>query len=562
MHHPLLRVLVVVGALAPGLPSAARAQGAFLGKPLQQWVADLSSDQAAVRRSAAFAVGKIGAEAGPAVGHLAGCLTKDPDAGVRDAAAAALGDIAAALGGGEKLWQDVGAALESALEKDPDSRARRSAAYAIGSFGADALTAAPRLRRALQDQSAAVRQNAAWALGRLGKGVDEDAVADLCGLLSDKDVLVRRDAAGAFRELGKSAARVGVPRLIKLVADEKDEVVLRTALDSLIYLAGPESRDSAPVLYPLLLGRDPETARSAGFVLGNMGGEPATRAVPVLRKALADEDPEVRSKAAAALANIGPGAAAAVPDLARALSSDRDEVVRRNAALALGHINKESKSTTPAVENALSALVRALSRSEPVPVRRFAAESIAEITYPANEKAIPALLQALKTDTDYWVRKQCVISMFRITRSLDASQELKRLGADRVLAQVLDETSPQMADVRYDAARLLAFAMGERAPGRTADVLLEMLNDKTLLIYKGREARVEGGATEVSRGRAEVKTKSGSDARYLAAEALGLLGTKAGARRDVIRALTAATHDPDAKLREVAKDALKNIPGQ
>jgi HEAT repeat protein len=253
---------------------------------------------------------------------------------------------------------------------------------------------------------------------------------------------------------------------------------------------------------------------------------------------------------------------AAVPDLARALSSDRAVVVRRNAALALGHIGRDSEEVIPALENAIPALLRALKPSEPREVRQFVAEAISEIAYPANKKAIPALLDLLKSDTDPMVRKNCVSALLWYGRRIPPARELTRLGADKVLAQVLEETNPKTAIVRYYAARLLAASMREEAPDRTADVLLEMLRNKDLVEYKGRDARIEGGATEVSGGRAEVNENTGNDARYQAAEGLGWLGAKVAARKDVVQALTAATRDPGAKLREVAAEALKQIRGR
>src|SRR5579872_6597169 len=110
------RILFVLLAAGAGLGTAPAARGqSFLGKPMKTWVAELSSPDAAVRRSAAFALGKIGSAASSEVSGLVGAL-KDDNAGVRDRAAAALGDIVADFRGGEgALWPDVGPALQKAL---------------------------------------------------------------------------------------------------------------------------------------------------------------------------------------------------------------------------------------------------------------------------------------------------------------------------------------------------------------------------------------------------------------------------------------------------------------
>jgi hypothetical protein len=51
----------------------------------------------------------------------------------------------------------------------------------------------------------------------------------------------------------------------------------------------------------------------------------------------------------------------------------------------------------------------------------------------------------------------------------------------------------------------------------------------------------------------------GGDARYMAAEALGFLGTKATNRKDVVEGLRAAARDPDARLKETAKKSLEQL---
>jgi HEAT repeat protein len=537
-------VLCVLGV---SLPAVARAQSSFLGKPLNVWRKQLSSGDSGVRRSAAFALGRLGGEAYQAVPELAACLQKDTDAGVRDMAATALGDIAASSPvGGLDVWKEAGAALEKALA-DRDPRVRRSAAYALGSLGKHGAPAAAALKRALGDrESAAVRQNAAWALGRLGDPAGAPGVDPLCDLLRDGDALVRRDAAGALGALGRNAARKAVPPLLALVKSERDEVARKTALDALAHLAGPEHRGSADTLYPLLDSQDPEEARAAAFILGNMGGETATKALPVLRGTLRDEDPVLQAMAAASLANVGPPAAPAVPELTRALGRGRDPTVRRNAALALGHIGEAARDAVPA-------LARALGPTEPLMVRRHAAEALGQLRYPINEPAVPAILDVVRRDTDDpMVRQRCIWALFGL-------QEIERVGADRVLEAVLEEKAVESTLVRYDAARLLAYQLRDRAPDRTVDVLLHMLGNTELLVFNRTDAQVTGAGTESSRGQSDVRANLGGDARYMAALALGRLGAKAAKRDDVARALRAAAKDKDARLSEDAKTALKAL---
>src|SRR5262249_48764796 len=148
---------------------------------------------------------------------------RDPDPGVRDGAAVALGQIRRAA------WDEAVAALCDVLRKDADGGARRSAAFALGSLAEALLAAREHAARpadtareaARADVGPAVRQNAAWALGQFGGAADDQAVAKLVRLLGDADGLVRRDAAGALGVVGQ-AARTAVPALLSCFRDDAE----------------------------------------------------------------------------------------------------------------------------------------------------------------------------------------------------------------------------------------------------------------------------------------------------------------------------------------------------
>src|SRR5260370_35797984 len=82
---PMALTAALVMLLAPAHARAAD----FLGKSVAVWAGDLSSDKAEVRRSAAFALGKIGAGADYDLPRLAALARNDGDPGVREPAAAA-----------------------------------------------------------------------------------------------------------------------------------------------------------------------------------------------------------------------------------------------------------------------------------------------------------------------------------------------------------------------------------------------------------------------------------------------------------------------------------------
>src|SRR5262249_4672014 len=127
--------------------------------------------------------------------------------------------------------------------------------------------------------------------------------------------------------------------------------------------------------------------------------------------------------------------------------------------------------------------------------------------------------------------------------------------AVRALTATLDETdrTDYAPMVRYDAARLLANRLRERAPDKAADVLLEMLADDRLGVFDKTD--IKGGVGgEARTGTTEVQARSGGKGRFMAAQGLGWMGKKAN-RPDVIKALTdaAAEKDDDALNKEATK---------
>jgi HEAT repeat protein len=459
-------------------------------------------------------------------------------------------------------WDEAGKALTSALDH-PNPRVRRSAAYALGAFGILAESALPALKKSLRDRSPAVRQNAAWAMGRVAVGIDSVTVIELCDLLTDRNALVRRDAAAALESVGKTVKpatlQLTTKPLLDLVKSDKDEVVRKTALGALAALSSKEHAKDGPDLYPLLDSKDPDTARKAAYVLAKMGGEPARRAVPALRLALSDSDPGVQELAAAALSAMGPDAAPAVGDLGRALTLSTTPVVRRNCAIALGHIGKEAKSAVSALAEALKPVSDApsdLERARPYEeVREQAAEALVRIGFPHNEAAMPTVRDVIAKDANHLVRQQCVEALFGATAA-----DLARLEILGVLERVLHETTAGYARiVRYDTARLLARTLSEKAPDKTCDVLLDMIERRSLKIFHGTDATIKATPDEARTGASGTSQNLGGDARFLAAQAMGWMGDKSKKNKDIVTALRKAVTDPEPMLKKYAANALKEL---
>jgi HEAT repeat protein len=551
--------LAVLAGLLLAAAAAAQAPYLFLGKNRAAWSKDLADKDASVRRSAAFALGKLGANADADLNRLLALTRADPDAGARAAAAVAVGEIAADLKDGARTYASAALpVLRQALKEDADARVRRGAVYALGAFGPAMAPAVEDVRAALKDRSAGVRQNAAWALGRLGKDAPRDVVDDLATALQDKAALVRRDAATALGEIGLPGARGGVGPLIELVegeyrlwqekAPQADQVVLRTALEKLVNLVEEKDRGRSGAIVPLLRDEDPDTSRLAALVLANMGGPDALLAISVLRRVLNEDEPRNQETAAAVLARFGKDAAPAVRDLAAALSDrKRSPGTRRNAALALAAMQKEAEPAVPA-------LLEVLRDRDPrnAELRTYAAEALMWVPYPGNRAAMDEMVKVLKdTRDDLNVRLRCVWA----TRSV---RPLTQHGAQDALVEVLDEPGEQNKIIPYEAARSLALVLGEGAPPKALGPLLRMLEDPNLFVYKGTSARATDVGGESRGPGSETQVQRGGKGNYMAAEALGAMRGTAKTPQ-IVAALKRATMDEDKRLREAAAQALKDI---
>jgi HEAT repeat protein len=519
------------------LCATARADSDFLGKPPAAWLKQLTDPRPDVRRGAAFALGKCGSAG--AVPDLVRAL-RDGDAGVRDAAAFALGEIAAERPESPP-WDSAGGPLRQMLSEEKDARARRSAACAIGQFGPDAAEAREDLEQALGDKDPAVRQNAAWALGRLKDRAGASGVGRLAHALQDDDPGVRRDAAAALAEVGRPTAASAVRDLVGCLVRDKAPEVRSVAVGSLVALIGPEDKAVAADLRRLLKDDDRDLRRGAALALAKIGGDNAREAVPILIDALRDDDAGVRELAAAALANVGEAAGEAVQALGKALS-DRSPDVRRNAAIALTHVG-------PKVGEVVRPLVRALDPKEPAKVRQYAAEALGEAR-DAIDTVVPELLAVVREDRDTLVRQRVVMALRHVS-------EFEKSGTAKGLGKVLEETGREARVVRYDAARVLAHVIQDRAAPKAVDVLVDMLNDPSLREYKGTDSTLKKGDEEKKSGTGEAE-KLGDDARYMAAQALAEIA-RSGQRKDALSALKKAAESTDEIQKKVARDALKSI---
>jgi HEAT repeat protein len=224
-------------------------------------------------------------------------------------------------------------AIDEAMARvanDKDAAARARAANTLGKMKVTA--AIPLLTTALGDGANAVRAAAAHALWNLAPD-SRPGVPALEKALQDESAMVRVEAAGALVALDAGPAARLVPMLEKLLGDEElgpraaavlvdldpGDPVIRTALLGAVTRGGPRMREA-------IFERMSET---------EVIGAAALPFVPALAQAIrSDASPAVRQAAMRAAQIIAP-----LPDdLSRALqeaTTDRDPLVSAMAAQAI-----------------------------------------------------------------------------------------------------------------------------------------------------------------------------------------------------------------------------------
>jgi HEAT repeat protein len=530
-----------------GLAYPVQAQEKFLGKPADAWVRELkTSTDAKQRRNAAYALGKMGGRAYVHISEIQNAYAKETDAKARDTLLYGMGEICRDSAAANANT-DLEKLFLSAIKAD-DAHLRRSAAFALGCLGSRSDATRTALDLALNDDSALVRQNAAWALGQFGSA----ALPSLQRALRDADSLVKRDAASALLQMEEpDKVRELLKDLLPLCRDTNSEV-RRAALNVLVRIVDPTDKDAIPSLLVAMEDRDIDNRRNAALALSNIGGEETGKAVPILLEAAKNGDVELRRLAVLAIRNIGPAAGAAVNDLIRILGKDKDAKSREFAALALGGIGRASEPAVPLLVEKIKDV------NEEREVRIESAMALARVgPVRASTPIVPALLDILADrQQDPRVRERVIWALRVHGGNLRTMK-----GPLEAFTQILgEERNPDNKMLRYDCAYMLGMIWQKQAPDQTLDVLHQFLLDADVKIYQKTNTGVEGAGSEIQGGRATVKELGAGDGRIMAAEALQMMGpSRYASRKDIVSKLRtlAADEKTDAPLRKKCIELTK-----
>lgn len=187
--------------------------------------------------------------------------------------------------------------LVRALE-DPEPDIRSGAAYTLSAIGSEAKVAVPALIRALDDPRESVRVSAASALGKVGS--PEQGIPALMKALRDPAEGVRLSAVSALGGFG-AAAKPAVPALIATLNEGNGNLASFAAVA--LGRIGSAADEAIPALIAALKYPDRDVRLNAAIALGRMGTH-AQAAIPTLVTLVQDPDGGVRMGAASALGKI------------------------------------------------------------------------------------------------------------------------------------------------------------------------------------------------------------------------------------------------------------------
>lgn len=334
-------VLPLISLLAGTFPTEAQSPGALTDQ--------LQHSSAAVRRAAAYQLGR-------------GCVRPSP--------------------------QTV-QALVKALD-DPDWQVRAAAAEALGTFGQTAVNAVPDLLSHAEDNNADARDAIALSLGRLN--VRSDEVFQTLGKLSgDEDPEVKRDASIASALLGRMDVST-VPNIIDALRQGKPRSV--DAAQTLCVRMGVESpKEIVPALVAALQEYQEPLGSRILWVMTILGTQAET-GLPGISQAYHKLGPKERLSALAVVVKADPDGQYVSHVLGAALKQPNAKERRESLLLAMRYRPGWDKLLSPTME----------AMKDPDPVNRYLAVRSARQFGQNADALLPAVI-TLTRDPNVGVRK-------------------------------------------------------------------------------------------------------------------------------------------------------------
>jgi len=409
------------------------------------------------------------------------------------------------------------------LAHHPSADLRWKAAEFLGRLGRTVRGAIPALYQALQDETAAVRQEVASALGRLAA---QEATPALQMALNDRHPDVRREAAEALFFIDPAAILTATPtRATTLhLLQQLHSGDFVTQFRAIMALANSSYASHDVVLALLRKLRDKswyiqEASENTLKALGEA-------AVPFLHELLTAPDLATREQATAGLQCLGPAAAPAAATLVRSLESIDFAIPEHRVAEALRAMRRA----------ALPYLLEALEQR---PSEKIA-QVLREVWPPTD--AIEPLLSNPNDDVRYWALQAVrdvtpALSLLlhdpserirkKVVETLGKTSDLGPEG-EAALIQALHDPAPTIRDLaQYELSRRAL------APLLVVPLLIERLHAPDA---KERE------------------------------EALEALAQYGEAARDAVPALAAQLHDSNmawryhSALRKIGPTAAAAVP--
>ncbi len=308
----------------------------------------------------------------------------------------------------------------------------------LGRLGPEAAPAQPALIATLGDPEVVARNQAAWALGTIGRG-DPEAIRALSNALSDPAWTVGHNASLALAGFGDRA----LPVLRTNLAAPLPRARLLAAR-ALISIDPAQRTSLVPVAMAGLELQSDEDLTLACRLIASMG-DATSNDIPRIAGHLGSTNRVLRYQIAEALGQLGPTASAATPLLIQAAGKDTETGIRLVAITSLGKIREPRETILPFLLRSLAATNERLAGAVTWSLSRF------------STNALPFLREHLGSTNDA-VR----------ANSVDA---LALLGPDARTA--LPELIGRLQDPQPAVRSRTAFLLGQLGQG--SDAALEAL---------------------------------------------------------------------------------------